>query len=134
MLEVDQGLDRRTTQPRSTAAIEIGPGGPHRRTGTLSGQRLEEAQARLLEYLGLIGAGTAPDDEPPFCPTRRLGPELLTWRVRSWGVGLAFDAVADGRVGVEVAGSGLGELPAEGVEGTAAAGGGGGIEPGVEGG
>ncbi|HSP38153.1 MAG TPA: hypothetical protein VLR26_10400 [Frankiaceae bacterium] len=36
------------------------------RTGTLSGQRLEEAQARLLEYLGRIGAGTAPDDEPPF--------------------------------------------------------------------
>jgi len=43
------------------------------------------------------------------------GPELLTWRVRSWGVGLAFDAVADGQVGVGVAGSGLGELLAEGV-------------------
>src|SRR5664280_2652279 len=57
------------------------------------------------------------------CPARPA-PELLTWRVRSWGVGLAFDAVADGRVGVEVAGSGLGEMPAEGVEGTAAAGGG----------
>src|SRR5664279_1243736 len=40
----------------------------------------------------------------------REGPELLTWRVRSWGVGLAFDAVPDGQVGVGVAGSGLGEL------------------------
>src|SRR5664280_2512732 len=39
-----------------------------------------------------------------------MDPELLTWRVRSWGVGLAFDAVPDGQVGVGVAGSGLGEL------------------------
>jgi hypothetical protein len=31
------------------------------------------------------------------------------------GVGLAFDVVADGQVGVGVAGSGLGELLAEGV-------------------
>jgi hypothetical protein len=60
-------------------------------------------------------------------------PELLTWRVRSWGVGLAFDAVADGQVGVGVAGSGLGELLAEGVEGAAAAGCGGGVEPDVQG-
>src|SRR5664280_2557233 len=60
-------------------------------------------------------------------------PELLTWRVRSWGVGLAFDAVADGQLGVGVAGSGLGELLAEGVEGAAAAGCGGGIEPDVQG-
>src|SRR5664280_1139896 len=50
------------------------------------------------------------------CPLRlsiqawSVGPELLTWRVRSWGVGLAFDAVPDGQVGVGVAGSGLGEL------------------------
>src|SRR5674536_239150 len=62
-----------------------------------------------------------------------MAPELLTWRVRSWGVGLAFDAVADGQVGVGVAGSGLGELLAEGVEGAAAAGCGGGVEPDVQG-
>src|SRR5674536_268794 len=62
-----------------------------------------------------------------------MAPELLTWRVRSWGVGLAFDAVADGQVGVGVAGSGLGELLAQGVEGAAAAGCGGGIEPDVQG-
>src|SRR5674536_14724 len=61
-----------------------------------------------------------------------MAPELLTWRVRSWGVGLAFDAVADGQVGVGVAGSGLGELLAEGVEGAAAAGCGGGVEPDVQ--
>src|SRR5664280_1910263 len=60
-------------------------------------------------------------------------PELLTWRVRSWGVGLAFDAVADGQVDLGVAGSGLGELLAKGVEGAAAAGCGGGVEPGVQG-
>jgi hypothetical protein len=48
-------------------------------------------------------------------PVLAPAPELLTWRVRSWGVGLAFDAVADGQVGVGVAGSGLGELLAEGV-------------------
>ena len=46
---------------------------------------------------------------------RAQAPELLTWRVRSWDVGLAFDAVADGQVGVGVAGSGLGELLAKGV-------------------
>jgi hypothetical protein len=58
---------------------------------------------------------------------------LLTWRVRSWGIGLAFDAVTDGQVGVGVAGSGLGELLAEGVEGAAAAGCGGGVKPDVQG-
>src|SRR5664279_4425820 len=60
-------------------------------------------------------------------------PELLTWRVRSWGVGLAFDAVTDGQVGVGVAGAGLGELLATGVEGAAAVGCGGGVEPDVQG-
>jgi len=59
-----------------------------------------------------------------------VNPELLAWRVRSWGVGLAFDAVTDGQVGVGVAGSGLGELLAEGA---AAAGGGGGVEPDLQG-
>jgi len=28
-----------------------------------------------------------------FGPLQGLAPELLTWRVRSWSVGLAFDAV-----------------------------------------
>ena len=36
------------------------------RTGTLAAERLEEVQAPLLEYLGLIGAGNPPTDEPPF--------------------------------------------------------------------
>jgi mRNA-degrading endonuclease toxin of MazEF toxin-antitoxin module len=31
-------------------------------TGTLSAERLEEVQARLLEYLGLIGSGSPPQD------------------------------------------------------------------------
>src|SRR5450759_2566639 len=43
-----------------------------------------------------------------------------------------LDAVADGQIGVRVAGPGLGELLAEGVQGTAAARCGGRVEPDVQ--
>lgn len=35
-------------------------------TGTLKADRLQEVQARLLQYLGLIGAGEAPAEDLPF--------------------------------------------------------------------
>src|SRR5659263_299803 len=73
-----------------------------RRHGSLGGVRqwIESVFDTLKGQLGLEHHGA---------------PELLTWRVRSWGVGLAFDAAADGQVGFGVAGSGLGELLAKGV-------------------
>ena len=35
-------------------------------TGTLHADRLQEVQARLLHYLGLIGAGEPPAEDQPF--------------------------------------------------------------------
>jgi len=83
--------------------------------------------ARWQPTLSALGT-VYPDTRPAVATVQQLyrlsprDPELLTWRVRSWGVGLAFDAVTDGQVGVRVAGSGLGELLAEGVQRAAAAG------------
>src|SRR5664280_2625649 len=85
------------------------------------------------DLIATAGPVTDVPDEGSGSAFVRPGPELLTWRVRSWGVGLAFDAVTDGQVGVGEAGSGLGELLAEGVQRAAAAGCGGGVEPDAQG-
>src|SRR5664280_755239 len=80
----------------------VGPVGPAS-GGVVTGRDL-----RVFHPAGVLPGGLRDGRKGP--PGGRVSlrrdreksqPELLTWRVRSWGViGLAFDAVADGQVGV----------------------------------